>query len=273
MNLEPYTGLNILNVLKTDAEKGMYKSNWEQLYLNYGDNVEWQRLRHQVLLCDETRDELYKAPKPVKYVKGTRPYLEKKVNEVVKDCKSDRERVLALMVYIRDLYKSRDIEYFYGGTEEELIKKCENLCEAVGRLMVALCEVIGIPGRIVMHISGHIVSEIYFDNKWAFIDPRAGMFYLDENDRFLSIDELMRDRSYVLNQSDWVKSFVSAQWTYEQRQKANYDHHFAPQELQCFCDYSLMDADEYNFEWKEKSIDLSEIHPIYLDYVKQVFGK
>lgn len=278
MDLKAYTGLNIPNVLESEAQKEVYMVNWRQLYLNYGDNVEWQRLKKQVLLCDATREALYAAPGPVKYVKGTRPYLEEKVNEVIKDCKTDRERVLALMVYIRDLYKSRGGFVFYGGTEEEMIKKGENLCECVGRLMVALCEVCGIPGRIVMHVAGgHIVSEVYFEGRWAYIDPRAGMFYLNEKDQFLSIDEVMRDRSCIRSQSDWVKSFISDQWTYDQRENSNYNIHFSQGEIQCFCDYSLMDAPEYNYEWQwcktvSEDPEFPAVHKRYVELIKEIFG-
>lgn len=251
MCIEQYMGEKIPEVLTTKEEKEIYKVNWDQLYINYGDNVEWQRLKKQILLCDETRDYLYAVPSPVKYQKGTRPYLEAVVEKVTKNCTSPREKVLSLLVFCRDLYKTHDEQLFYGGTEEELIKKGENLCECMGRLMVSLCEICSFPGRIVMQIvGGHIVCEIFLENTWAYFDPRCGMFYLDENNKFLSIDELVKNPHYILEQKDWVRDFVSAKWTYEQRMDRNHNILFSKKELQCFCDYSLMDAPEYDYEWK-----------------------
>ena len=196
-----------------------------------------------VLLCS--------AQQSVKYQKGTRPYLEQVVENVIRNCKTPRKQVLALLRFCKDLYKTHDEQLFYGGTEEELIKKGENLCECMGRLMVSLCEICGLPGRIVMQVvGGHIVCEIFLEDNWAYFDPRCGLFYLDENDRFLSIDSLVKNPQPILEQKEWVRNFLSSKWTYEQRMERNYNILFSKKEMQCFCDYSLMDATEYNYNWK-----------------------
>ena len=151
MNIKDYQGLNALKVLKTENERQVYQANWDQLNMNYDGHVEWQRLKHQILYCEETKEYLYADPEPVKYVPGTRPVLEKEVAEAVKGCTTDRERVLRLLEFCRDLYLNRgkgpiwsqqrpgraSANYdFYGGSEEVLIEKGENLCECMGRLMV-----------------------------------------------------------------------------------------------------------------------------------------
>lgn len=123
--------------------------NWNQLHINYGDNAEWQKLKKQVWLCDATREYLYAKPQPVKYGKGSRPYLEKKWQQLQRAAPRTEKKVFGVMSFIRDLYK-HSVAYglFYGGTEEELIKKGENLCECLGHLMVSLCEILEFPGRI-----------------------------------------------------------------------------------------------------------------------------
>ena len=281
MNISDYQGLNIIDRLKTDDEKWAYMCNYAQLHINYGDNVEWQRLKEQILLCPETREYLYQKPGRVKYVKGTRPILEEQVERVTKDCRTDRERAIAIMVFIRDLYLHNGLdipeeERFFGGTEEVLIDKGENLCECVGRLMVALCEILGLPGRIVMHLHGHIVCEIYLEDGWVYFDPRCGLFYVDENNKLLSIAELIDNREYVKNQPDWVKEYVSkGQWTYEQREKKNYTYHFSGIDIQLYQYYSLMDAPKYNYETKKYSAafadGLDEINAIYDRHIKNMW--
>ena len=282
MNIADYTGLQIIYRLKTEAERMAYTLNYAQLHINYGDNVEWQRLAHQILLCDETRDYLYQVPGPVKYVKGTRPVLEAEVARVILGCNTDRERVLAILCFIRDLYLHNGKEIpkelqFYGGTEEVLIAKGENLCECVGRLMVGLCEIIGLPGRIVMHIKGHITCEIFLEGKWCYFDPRAGLFYVDENNNFLSIAELIDNREYMLNQPEWVKPYVSKQFTFEQRRDKNYNYFMTKTEINCFQYYSLMDAPMYNFNVKTCAAadadGLFVINKIYGHYIGEMFGE
>ena len=282
MDIKDYQGLNILNVLKTDDEKWAYTMNWEQLHINYGDNVEWQRLKEQIVLCPETRDYLYSEPGPVRYEKGSRPVLENEVGRVIAGCKTDREKILAILAFIRDLYLHNGKEIpehlkFYGGSEEVLIAKGENLCECVGRLMVALAEVIGMPGRIIMHLRGHIVCEIYVEGTWAYFDPRCGLFYVDENNKLLSLVELLDNREYIKSQPDWVKAYVSKQWTYEQRESNNYKFHMSPIDVHLYQFYSLADAPKYNYgvkTYKAATDDgLFVINKIYGKHLYNMWGE
>lgn len=254
MNIDEYKGLRIIDKLKTDAQKGVYMANWNQLRINYGNNVEWQKLKNQVLMCSETRNMIYAVPADVKYVQGSRPVIEMTSQWVTKDAKTARERVLALLKFCRDLYLThgKHLHYrFYGGTEEQLIEKGENLCECMGRLMVSLCEVLGIPGRIVMHVvNGHITSEVFIENKWCFFDPRFAVFYVDENEAFLSVEEIMQNREIIFNQPQWVKEFVSKQTDFDTMARENYDKYMCSKEIITFCDYSLMDFESYTYETK-----------------------
>lgn len=281
MNIEDYKGINILNVLKTDAKKGVYQANWDQLYKNYGDNVEWQRLREQVYLCDATREYLYSKPDKVRYVKGTRPVIDAIVEYVTKNSSNDRDKVLSLLLYGRDLYLThgKHIPYsFYGGTEEQLIEKGENLCECMGRLMVSLCEAAGYPGRIVMHVvNGHITCEIYLEDKWCFFDPRFAVFYVDKDNRILSIEEIMAKRSVVFEQPEWVRNYVSAQTNYDAMAQKNYNQFMHPNEIQCYCDYSLMDYNLYTFNTVLDNIPektgIREAQSRYAKYQKLVMAE
>lgn len=279
MNISDYTGFNILNVLEREAEKWVFTLNFEQLHINYGDNVDWQRLENQILLCDETKEYLYKKPEGVRYVKGTRPVLENEVSSVCAGAKTDREKVLAILCFIRDLRKTHGTHIpeemeFYGGSEEVLIEKGENLCECVSRLMVALCEIIGLPGRIIMHMIGHITCEIFLDGKWSFFDPRYGAFYVDENDKILSVAELMENREYILNQPDYVKDYISEITTVRKMQEKNYERHFGGKDFHLFEHYSLMDASKYNYGVKMYSAaerdGLFRINKVYRKYIEEL---
>ena len=270
INIEKYTGINIADRLNGMARE-CYLCCWEWMKNAWGNNVEFERMAGHVLYCKQTQEYLYKNPPAnVRYIKGSRPFLEKIVDEVCSECKTDREKVLAILVYIRDLHKKvGGTDWFYGGTEEELIKKSEWFCERVARLMVGLCEIAGFPGRIIFHVaSGHITSEIYFENKWAYFDPRCGMFCMDENDTFLSVEEILNNREIIFKQNDFVNNFHSPHWSLDFRQHRNYYFCFSPYEIQCFGDYSLMDADKYHFEWMPSCengipIELKEIHKRY----------
>jgi hypothetical protein len=255
--LQSYTGRQAINHIVGELRQRAYRLNYDQLQINYGDNAEFQLRQQQVILCPQTVDFLYSqfTPLQVRYQPGSRPELEKVVEQVTAGCQTESEQALALMRFCRDLYKKeswhkRDIsEYIYGGTEEQLIAKGEQLCETLGRLYVALCEIAGIPGRIVMHdIGGHITSEVYVDGQWAYVDPRCGMYFRKPDGSFASVWELWTDPRIMRNQGDLVMYDVSRQWAWEYRQWKCEAKYFAPREVNGFQNYSLADADEYNYQ-------------------------
>ena len=250
-NINAYKGINIAERLH-GTQRELYETAWSCMHSLWGDNVEFQRLSEQILLCPETESYLYPTEAPViKYVRGTRPILDKMGDEICKGLTTDREKVLAILRYIRDMHKKvGGADYFYGGTEEELIKKSEWFCERVSRVMVGLCETQGIAGRIVYHVAaGHVTCEIYLEGGWAYFDPRCGMFCVDENDRFMSVADIVKDRDAIYRQPEWVTDYHARYWSLDYRQHRNYHFCFSPYELQCIGEYSLADADRYNFEW------------------------
>jgi len=272
--IKKYTGLAIADVLPAKAAK-MYLACLEYMHEAFGDNVEYERLSEQILLCDETRDFLYSSPNPTRYQKGTRPILEKTVSDVCNGCATDKEKVLAILAFIRDLRLKFDgLDFFYGGTEEELIKKGERFCERVSRLMVSLCEVAGIPGRIVFHSRGHITSEIWLDGKWSYFDPRYGVFFTDSSGKIMSVDEIVANPNAIDSQPDWVTAYVSDEKTAMPNWRENHKKYFDVRELQLMQHYSLADSHKYHFEWMPNyeykgNIKREEAHKRYVDAINE----
>ncbi len=281
--LKAYTGKPAAKRIVGEARRNAYQLNEKQLGVNYGDNVDYQLRLEQVMLCPQTVDYLYSdfTPKKIRYRRGMRPELDKVVKQVTAGCISDREKALALMRFCRDLYKKNpDIkmaDYIYGGTEEQLITKPDILCETLSRLMVALCEVAGIPGRIVMHdIGGHITTEIFIENAWGYIDPRAGIYFLKRDNAFASVWDLMRDPSIMRIQKGNVKADVSDKWTWEFRVWKCEHMFFSPAEVNGFQNYSLMDHARYNYQQRsDREATAAGLYVINKSYVKEarnVFG-
>jgi Transglutaminase-like enzymes, putative cysteine proteases len=278
--LEQYMGINITNVIEEADRREAYLCNWEQMKANYGDNVDFQLRYEQVMLCPETSDFIYNGYTSTQtfYVKGTRPELEGCVERIIMGSNTDREKVMEIMKFCRDLYKkSGNIQLFYGGTEEELIKKGERLCECIGRLMVGLCEIAGIPGRIIMHvIGGHIVSEVYFEGKWAYIDPRFGMFYLMKDGNFASLLDLWNHPEIITAQDEKVKQELSALWTWEKRVEECLKKFFHKKEIIVLNNYSLMQSAKYGYNWitHKDALEngINEAAMRYSKAIAQVFG-
>ena len=255
MNILDYSGMNIADRL-CPLGREVFLSNLEYMRVAFGNNVEYQRLLNQTLYCPETEEYLYSEPAPTCYEWGRRPILEEAVRKATEGCATDRERVIALMCYIRDLKdKVGGRDYFYGGTEEELIKKGERYCERVARLMCGLCDIAGLPARVIFHLSGgHLTNEVWYDGGWHYVDPRFGLFYIDSEGELMSVRDIIRDPDVILNQPEWVYAYGSKEYTPEFMAKENHDLYLRPGEIQTYGDYRLADSAIYNYEWMPSSI-------------------
>ncbi|MBD3293437.1 MAG: hypothetical protein GF393_10970, partial [Armatimonadia bacterium] len=280
-DIEAYRGLNALRTIVGEDRRLAYLLNYEQLAVNYGQNVEFQLRQEQVILCPQTEEFLYSefTPLQTRYGPGSRPELEAVVAEKTADCATQTETALALMRFTRDLYKrdERSGGYIYGGTEEQLIAKGERLCETLGRLYVALCEVAGIPGRIVMHdIGGHIAAEVHVDDGWVYVDPRCGVYFRKAAGTLASVRELCDDPSILRAQPQSVKDDVGEQWTWEERVTKCEQRYFDTREINGFQNYSLADADRYRYEQlssaEAKHAGLFRINGPYRMTIDRVFG-
>lgn len=250
--LKDYVGDRIPAKIADDDMRRGFITNWEHMAANYGRGVDAQLLENQIMLCTDTAEALYRKPAPTRYKKGTRPVLDRVAEEIFSGAVSETECAIRAMRYTRDLHKKhKGWHPFFGGTEEVLIEKGEELCECVARLAVALLEVWGIPARIITHtIGGHVTAEAYADGKWGYIDPRCGMYFLLDDGRLASLWELWFDHSILDKQSDAVRADVSHRWTYAERVKALKEKYLSPKEVNTFKYYSLADADKYDYSWQ-----------------------
>jgi predicted AAA+ superfamily ATPase len=76
------------------------------------------------------------------------------------------------------------------------------------------------------------------------------MFCVDGNGRFMSVDDIVKNRDAIYRQPGWVTDYHAEYWSLDYRQHRNYHFCFSPYELQCIGDYSLADADTYKRETK-----------------------
>ena len=250
--LKPYMGNNIASRL-SGAKRRAYFANYNGMRANYGDTVDAALLDVQILFCDETRKFLYSEPwTKTDYKKGSRPELENTVARLTEGKSGDFDKALSIVRFCRDLYKKfRGRILFDGGTEEELIKKGEQLCECLARLAVSLSEIAGIAGRIITHLgAGHLTCELYVDKKWGYFDPRTGIFFLKPDGSPASVAELLDDPSIMEDQPEWVKEEISERWTWEARAKKCRELFFSREEVNTVKPYSLSDSHLYDYSWR-----------------------
>jgi|GEM_PF-1166369 len=277
--LASYTGKEIEKHLIGHAHEA-FQANWRQMECNYRDNVDAMLLNEQILFCPETEQALYDPAWVVThYMPGTRPALERTVSDVTRGAETDFEKALCLLDFCRDLYQTnRGRLLFYGGAEEELIRKGEQLCECLARLMVALCEVISIPARIITHIvGGHLTTEVYIDGHWSYMDPRTGLFFVKEDGIPASLSDLLHRPSVMDDQPAWVVAHTSVRWTHDQRIQRCREIYFTDREVNTIKPYSLSSSDSYRYGWTVNDDlaerDMNSIHREYAKAIRAVLGK
>ena len=281
-DLKTYTGKNAANAIVGKWRKAAYLANYNQLKINYGNNVDFQLRQNQIILCPQTADLLYSremVPKP-SYTKGLRPKLEKLVLELTAKSKTTQEKVLAIMRYCRDLKNKPTPKwgpgFIFGGTEKQLIEKGEDLCEALGRLFVALCEIANIPARIVMHdIGGHITAEAYIDGHWGYVDPKTGIYFLNSNGGIASVWDIMLYPEIMNEQPPSVKNDLHQKYTWNKLIEKCRQKYFNLKEVNGFEYYSLKDSGKYNYQqtsWESiHKAGFNEANKKYAAAIKKVF--
>jgi hypothetical protein len=240
----------------------------ERVFGFYGERdggVDIEVIADQVALTRKTAEYLYTSytPKEIKYVKGSRPLLEAVVRENVRDGMSDREKALALMRRVRDNQDKglKKWDLFFGGTEEELLKRGARMCNEVSRLYVCLCQIAGLPARLhCAHISGHMMTEVMTDGKWGWIDPMKGMAPLTDSGQPASAWELTQDPKLFERQSKSVWNDArppKISFGIQQRDPRNLalnmaqnrDCYFHPREAQALGNYFVWEHARYTYPW------------------------
>lgn len=157
---------------------------------------------NQFIVCrKETEEYLYSqyTPIDVRYVKGTLPFYEKLAEKVTEGLSSDMEKALALLFNgVRNSIRHPMVPPFGQNVgadrnldDESLLASGSGWCNEQARVFVRLCQVSGIPARIVQLFysdkkSGHCISEFYADKRWCMADATWSCVFPDADGKLLS---------------------------------------------------------------------------------------
>ena len=173
--------------------------------------------RRALVLNDETKGIIYDAVNPWgklkrPYVQGSRPFLEKYLADVIGDERDPAEQVILLCQSMRSIPEKWPPApaFLYGESEEDTILKGGGHCSCRGKLLTALCQMLGLEARPVLFWTwrdpaapdelrgGHTVTEVLIDGQWGMFDPMAHLYCRLADGRFPSIAELQRDPQLLL---------------------------------------------------------------------------
>lgn len=238
----------------------------ERILGYYGKaGVDVQLIDNYLMLTAQTRDYIYSnfTPKETMYKKGSRPFLEQVVNKCIRPEMSDREKALSLMRRCRD---NRDHglakpDLFYGGTEEELLKRGAIMCNEIARVYACFCQIAGLPCRLfASHLTGHMMNEVCVDGKWWWVDVMVGLCPVDERDEPASAWNLKMDPTLFDRQPQFVLDDIRvASWRAREEERDPMNQVFAlalardcifhPREATAMANYFVWDHERYDFPW------------------------
>jgi hypothetical protein len=179
----------------------------------------------------------------------------------------DMEKMLALMRRCRDNRDNKpDSITFLGGNEEELLKRGAIMCNEIHRVFACLCQIAGLPARLMgTHISGHMMSEIYVDNKWMWVDCMKGNYCFNDNGTPASTWDLIQDPTIIDRQTKKVwedcrpvglsnlPEFL--EWEKALMQAKIRECYFNPKEATVIGNYFAWDVNKYTFPWRTEAAD------------------
>ena len=158
---------------------------------------------NMIRLNPETAPHLYEeyTPTNVEYLKGSRPELEKYVDQAIAECVSPDANIAGITMFSSGL-SEKVLDQTYeemrsGGIEEEIIRRGSDWCTDVARVGCVLYQVAGLPARLVMLFdtdkaySGHVMVEVYRDRVWGAVDTLTYVIYQNRDGRPASTWELM----------------------------------------------------------------------------------
>ena len=195
--------------------------------------------------------------------------LEAVAAECIRPGMSERDKALALMRRVRDNqdHGLASPALFYGGDEEDLLKRGAIMCNEVSRLYVCLCQIAGLPARLHgTHISGHMMTEVLTDGRWGWVDPMQGMAAVTDRDQPASVWDLVQDPRLFERQPPSFWDDVrppNIVFGDRQRDPRNLafamamlrDAYFHPREAQALGNYSVREHARYTYPWIREPAD------------------
>ena len=200
MDIAPFRGI------------GQFGPAYQRMYENdvhAPGSVDRVLLARMVRMCPETRAHLYggSPSKASLYRPGSRPAMETLAADAIGSSRSDEERVDAIAAFCSRLGDREPAtgleEMLFGGREEEIVARGSDWCTDVARVACVLCQVVGIPARLVVlanvssAYSGHEIIEARRGGRWGAVDPLAGVVYRHLDGAPASTWDLMLDPSLV----------------------------------------------------------------------------
>jgi len=132
---------------------------------------------------------------------------------------SEEEKSIEILKYASNAFSLKANK----GSATKMIKEGFTLCGGMASVFVMLCRAVGLPARpaaakYMPSFSEHVVSEVFYANKWHLFDPTYGMFFYSRPD-YDREGDVISFHEFLSRPDDWTPfKVVSRPWagTYDQ---------------------------------------------------------
>lgn len=215
-----------------------FGKQYEIMYKNdtHAENsVDRILVEKMIKLDDSSVEYLYNSYTDLSnyYKHQNRIFLENIVN-TLKRTKSS-ETIDNIILYCRNIVKNcdtDDADMIFGGTEEEIVKRGTYWCTDIARVACILLQIAGLPSRILITANtkfaycGHVVVEVFYENKWGVTDPTNGTVIRHQNRTPASAWEIYNDcilGSKTFYQSEQYESVGISNYYVNEKEKYSYE--------------------------------------------------
>jgi hypothetical protein len=173
--------------------------------------IDFWQANHFIVYRSETAKFLYERYTPTtvhyNYKAGTLPAFERIVDRHLSSITGDRNKAIVLVREVMPrLMKHPGMAPLgpacptdRGLLDEPLLASGQGLCNEQARVFVRLCQVAGIPARLIFLFysnkkNGHVVAEFYADGRWSMADASYFCVFPAEDGRLMSAAECHEGR-------------------------------------------------------------------------------
>jgi len=171
---------------------GVFGRAWQYVFehdTHAAGSVDRVLFAGMVRICRETADCLYGRFTPTELVdtSGVSPELIRYAAEAAHGRVTSEQRVEGIVRFtagLADGVDEPDLDgMVVGGTEEEIIARGSDWCVNVARVACALCQLVGIPARLVYLCNsvqaycGHAIIEAHRQGTWGAVDSSTNVVY------------------------------------------------------------------------------------------------
>lgn len=122
------------------------------------------------------------------------------LKEVLEESMSDRDKAVAIWSFLKD-NRYHDQPAHNGIETHDPVRYLNvygyGFCDDSATNFMALAEAAGLKSRV-WGLSGHVVSEAFFDGDWHMLDPDGEIYYLDDDGENISSIETLEQRPDII---------------------------------------------------------------------------